>query len=104
MNKYTVIGFYRDNEQPFIQHVTAKDPKAAAVVAVCSLSLEEDYDGDLNVVEVLEGHHMGVLANEQIVEEQEFFGYDAFRWIPDEDLPLYKGLKGMGDYIERRLK
>lgn len=105
MNPYTVIGFYRDNDQPFIQHVMAKDPKAAAVVAVCSASLEDDEVKDwnpLNVVEVLEGHHQGVLANEQIIEETELFGKDD--WIPQKDLPLYTNMKGMGNYIERRLK
>ena len=65
---YTVVGYYLDNNQPWIDHVKkAKSPKDAALKAIQQMleasehSVEED---DLFVVEVIKGTHQGCLGNE----------------------------------------
>jgi hypothetical protein len=68
-NTYTVIGFYRDNNQPWMEHVTAPDPKAAAGKALVKLSAASS--GDPVAVEVIAGHHNGKLCNETLMALQD---------------------------------
>ena len=67
MKTYTVFGFYADNQQPWMEHASAKTPKQATVKAVKSLS--DRNGGDLSnmfVIEVIEGTHQGCLLNEYV--------------------------------------
>jgi hypothetical protein len=72
MNKraYTVIGFYADNNQPWMAFVKSSSPKAAA-----KLGIKMVYDNgesganleDMFVVEVVEGQRHGELGNQKVV-------------------------------------
>jgi hypothetical protein len=66
---YTVIGYYRDNNQPWMEHVNAPDATSGAGLALISLS--ENSGGEPVVVEVIEGKHMGVLHNESLLMMQD---------------------------------
>jgi hypothetical protein len=63
--KFTVIGFYRDNNQPWMEHIIAPDPQCAAGKALVKLS-----SGDPVVVEAIAGHHKGTLCNETLMALQ----------------------------------
>ena len=62
MKVYTVIGFYRDNDQPFIEWVKARTPQEA-----CKKAKDIRKDSSTGVVDVIEGKHKGCLCNETIV-------------------------------------
>lgn len=67
MKTYTVIGFYADNQQPWIEYAPGKTPKQAAVKAVRDLSDRNGTDpSDMFIVEVIEGEHQGCLSNETV--------------------------------------
>jgi hypothetical protein len=69
VKKYTVVGFYADNQQPWITFVEAASPKIAARKGIrqlydngsCGAALE-----DIFVVEVLAGHNQGLLGNQKV--------------------------------------
>jgi len=69
VKKYTVVGFYADNQQPWISFVEAVSPKVAARKGIrqlydngsCGAALE-----DIFVVEVLAGHNQGLLGNQKV--------------------------------------
>jgi hypothetical protein len=69
VENYTVIGFYADNQQPWIIFVEASSPKVAARKGIrklydngsCGAELE-----DIFVVEVFVGHHQGLLGNQKV--------------------------------------
>jgi hypothetical protein len=61
--KYTVVGFYHDNSQPFVDWVEGVfEPIDAA-----NLAIGRRREHDPAVVEVLEGHHKGLLKNEEVL-------------------------------------
>lgn len=64
---YTVVGFYSDNMQPWIEFVMAKSPSEAAEKAVQELIETNGGDlvGEIMVVEILPGHLLGCLGNEK---------------------------------------
>ena len=64
---YTVVGIYADNQQPWMEHVMANNPKAAAIKGINQLSKSDDQPDpdDLYVVEVIEGKVKGVLCNDE---------------------------------------
>jgi hypothetical protein len=70
MKDFTVIGFYADNQQPWMAFVRATSPKAAA-----KLGIKTVYDNgesgaeleDMFVVEIVEGQRHGVLGNQKVV-------------------------------------
>lgn len=65
--KYTVIGFYDDNKQPFIEHRTAPDPGTAAQ-RVAQAAAQSKWDrSNMIIVEVIAGHHKGILGNDEIL-------------------------------------
>jgi hypothetical protein len=57
--QFTVIGFYENNDQPYMEHTMALTPQKAVI----SLRPESD----VLVVDVLAGHHCGLLNNEELV-------------------------------------
>jgi hypothetical protein len=69
MKKFTVIGLYADNQQPWMSFVEAGHPKAAAKKGItqlydngsCGAELE-----DIFVVEVIAGHNQGLLGNQKV--------------------------------------
>ena len=60
---WTVIGYYEDNMQPFVTHVSAKNSSDAAKRA----GTHTDSPDDLRIVEVLRGRHMGCLGNNEVL-------------------------------------
>ena len=66
---WTVIGVYADNDQPWIEHVQASDPKQAAkagVQRILAHQTNELMTADcVMVIEVLAGHHQGRLGNDE---------------------------------------
>jgi hypothetical protein len=82
--EYTVIGFYRDNNQPWMEHVRgATSPRDAAIMALDEVFLRvlgrEALSGgiissgdpcvsDPCVVEVIKGKVKGILGNEKLVD------------------------------------
>lgn len=60
MAGYSVIGYYADVNQPFIQHIEGADsPESAAAMAIARA------EGDPVVVEVIEGLHYGTLDGDE---------------------------------------
>jgi hypothetical protein len=67
---YTVIGLYADNQQPWMEHVSATTPKKAALKGIkVMVDKNEAEKDDLFVVDVIEGHHMGTLNNNSVVNK-----------------------------------
>ena len=62
LKRYSVVGFYRDNRQPFVSWETATDPKAAAETAI-----ERRSNVGVRVVEVFHGHVRGILENNEVL-------------------------------------
>lgn len=52
---FTVVGYYADNNQPFIYHQKTETAEAAAAVTIARA------EGDPVIVEVLAGAHEGIL-------------------------------------------
>jgi hypothetical protein len=55
--KWTVVGFYEDNMQPYVEHVSATAPDEAVSKLTESV----------RVVEVFEGSHKGRLGNNEVL-------------------------------------
>lgn len=87
LEEYSVIGFYADNHQVWIQHVDAVDPQQAAWKACIGLlqinEWAEDRLSDLLVVDVIKGHHQGVLGNQYTLSGEEL-KLDPRDWAPRE--------------------
>jgi hypothetical protein len=64
MKRFTVVGYYDDNQQPFVSWVMAEDPASASTRAFTKLGGEEA-SYELVVVEVFKGWMQGVLGNEK---------------------------------------
>lgn len=60
LKKYTVVGFFLDNDQPYVAHVATRD-KSLAIDAA-----RRQASSDVAIVEAFEGHHMGILGNDEI--------------------------------------
>lgn len=56
---YTVVGYYPDNNQPYVEWVEAETPGAA----VKSLKPE----ADLEVVDVFKGKNKGIMCNDKTI-------------------------------------
>ena len=56
-NRYTVVGFYADNQQPWAATVDASSPQKAAAEVVREMMCTNEWDtaDDIHVIEVLEG-------------------------------------------------
>ena len=66
MHRFTVVGFYNDNDQPFVSWVVAEDPQVASTHAIARLA-RETYPDNLSVVEVFRGWVKGTLRNEKVL-------------------------------------
>jgi hypothetical protein len=65
MMKYTVIGIYSDNQQPWGNIVEAENPLKAAIKAIKDLYDDGKCGGELEdmfVVDVIEGEHQSVFG------------------------------------------
>jgi len=74
---FTVIGYHRDNHQPWVEHVEAADAAQAVPIAAAKMAHNNDGVAELEVVEVFEGHHKGQLGADEtlsfdFVEDDEF--------------------------------
>ena len=58
MTQYTVIGFYEDTRQRYMQQIEAESPCDAVTAAL--LLLEDGHD-ELVIVDVIAGYHTGLL-------------------------------------------
>jgi hypothetical protein len=68
-SKYTVVGYYADNLQPWVQHVSSTDPHQAAATAVKKLETETGpHAQSPYVVEVFEGRLYGCLGNDSCIQ------------------------------------
>ena len=70
MKDYTVIGFYADNQQPWMAFVVAGTPKAAVKKGIKTVYDNGESGAELEdmfVVEVVEGQCHGVLGNQKAV-------------------------------------
>jgi hypothetical protein len=69
MKKYTVIGFYADNQQPWMSFVEASSPKAAAKKGIKTVYDNGESGAELQdmfVIEVLAGQQYGLLGNQKV--------------------------------------
>lgn len=72
MKGYTVVGYYADNNQPWVEFAEADSAKEAAEQAVDQL-IERDSSimgQDVRIVEAFEGKHFGCLNNETVLNLQ----------------------------------
>lgn len=114
MKPYTVIGIWTDQSQPWMEFTMADTPEEAVYVALVLTAyarfgdsdmepqeMIEDTAADVDIVEVIEGHHPGVLGNADVMP-----GDDAINLIPSKDkLPVYIGLNSLFDkIIDEKLK
>ena len=60
--RFSVIGYYRDNNQPFVSWETQTSPQAAAKRAV-----ETRSGHAIAIVEVVNGHVRGTLENSEVL-------------------------------------
>lgn len=70
MKHYTVIGFYSDNNQPWMSFVKAGSPKVAAKKGIKAVYDNGESGAELEdmfVVEVVEGKRHGLLGNQKVV-------------------------------------
>lgn len=73
--KYTVIGIYMDNMQPFTEHAVGESATEAATAAVrylCEQNGAEPEDCDIEIVDVLPGHHASAL-DDAVYDPQALF-------------------------------
>ena len=61
LKKFSVVGFYVDNNQPLISWETCLTPQEAAQKA------KYRRDSEVKVVEVLHGHRKGILTNDEVL-------------------------------------
>lgn len=61
--KFTIVGYWVDNDQPWIEHVDAANAQEAAAKAVAGLGPDDGDADELVVVEAFRGHLKGKLAN-----------------------------------------
>ena len=64
VGKFTVIGIYMDNMQPFTEHAVGQSATEAAKAAVrhlCEQNGAEPEECDIEIVDVLPGHHDSAL-------------------------------------------
>ena len=59
--KWTVVGFYEDNMQPYVDHIMAESPQAAAEKTISKT------EENLRVVEVFKGANIGRLNNNEVL-------------------------------------
>ena len=64
---FTVVGFYRDNNQVWVEHARAFSPEAAAYTAVKAVYVKTDGASDPAVVDVFKGKQRGMLGTENIM-------------------------------------
>lgn len=66
--KFTVIGYYKDNDQPWVSFTEAATPQGAAEMALKDILRRNqwslDFLGDIFVVGVFKGHHKEVLGTD----------------------------------------
>lgn len=97
MKKYTVVGFYEDNEQTFVEHVEAEDVEnAISITSKASFAC-------IAVVEVFEGHLYGAwgpakvqyrneATDEEVApQEAEYTGPERREPESDRRTPFYPG-------------
>lgn len=81
--KYTVIGLYEDNHQPWAAWVKARSTKEAAANGVKSMiALNQPGDPEdeayiaknLLVMSVLAGHHKDLLGSDELIRGNEIIG------------------------------
>ena len=88
---YTVVGYYDDDDQPFVEWTMGHDPVDAAQKAVLDAfdTPDEAKGSDLLIVEVLEGHVRGVLENKATLGAFEVLSADRLggRWGEPPEQP-----------------
>ena len=86
--RYTVIGFYTDNDQVWATAVEAKEPQTAARKAVIEMLKTNGWGHDmahtLRVVEVMQGKPKFAFKNENLVDGSEILGRSPKDWFPGE--------------------
>lgn len=69
MKKYTIVGLWSDNSQPWVEFAEGTSPERAVRSALEDLRLDHDWDEEtlknLFIVEILPGHHRGLLENDK---------------------------------------
>jgi len=65
LKAFTVVGFYVDNKQPFLSWENALTAKLAADYAITSR--KDNFELEVAVVEVINGHHRGILENKEVI-------------------------------------
>lgn len=66
MNKYTVVGFYAENKEPWVSLVEAESPKHAEKAGVQSILEKSTPLYPLCVVAVFEGHVEGNQSKDEV--------------------------------------
>jgi len=69
--KYTVVGYYEDNANIFVDHVTAMSPRDA-VIEVSRLRANDIYG--VNIVSIFAGHLMDLNETESVAYIGDFDG------------------------------
>ncbi|MEN6550075.1 MAG: hypothetical protein ABFE07_28870 [Armatimonadia bacterium] len=68
VKRFTVVGYFADEDQPWVEHVITLNSEQAIAVAVRKLCKLNDWNAEeeahnIVVVEVFRGHHKGQLHN-----------------------------------------
>ena len=74
--KYTIIGLWADNSLPWVEFAEGTSAADAVRHALTGAKSENNWDDEvmknLFIVEVVEGHHQGLLWNEATISGFEF--------------------------------
>lgn len=79
-HKYTVIGFWSDNHQPWIHFGVGPDPVTGAANAIDEFLRSQDeyepgYLDNLMIVEVIQGHHKGTFPSDKAISAKSLLEY-----------------------------
>ncbi len=76
MKKYTVIGYWEDSGDPWLEFGEGYTPEQGMIDALENAMREHDWNLDfmkgLTILEVIDGYHVGLLGNPLL-----FTAYDA---------------------------
>lgn len=61
---FTLVGYYRDNDQPYVGWSDAKTPEDAILRAMRNRP-------ELSIIEVFRGKRKGILGNDEVINDTE---------------------------------
>jgi len=81
IKKYTIIGLWADDSQPYILHAEGPSPSLALRAALNEVMHENDWTEEklenLFIVEIVAGYRYGLLNNNKTISAFKFLKYES---------------------------